>query len=122
MSVIDKLKQDFLPRANCLESVLVRMKGSEEEIQIFFRPVANVTQSDKYIPLMQQNKTEGYVELVITRALNEDGSKMFLPKDKSSLMRDVDPDFIVDLGNKILGVDDITAPRFEEERREIEKK
>ena len=37
-------------------------------------------------------------------------------------MKNVDPSFIVDMGNAILQVDNDSAPKVEEERQEIAKK
>jgi len=122
MSVIDQLKADFLPRLNDLKSVKVTLAGSGDEMEIFFRPVANIKQTDKYLPLMQQNKIEGYVELVLNRALDETGRRIFAPKDKQTLMSDIDPEWLTDVGNAILGVDEDEAERIEKESEKAAKK
>ncbi len=104
MSIIDKLKEDFLPKIQEKKNFeYVHEDGTSTKV--YFKTVANAAQTDKYLPLLSENKIEGYVELLMQRALNEDGSKMFKPKDKQALMVNVDPNFLTDVGNAILGVD-----------------
>jgi hypothetical protein len=45
---------------------------------------------------------------------------MFKPKDKPVMMKDVDPEFLTDVGNAILGVD--SEGEANKEVAEIEKK
>lgn len=122
MSVLDDLKEDFAPRAREMKSATVVLSDAGKSVEIYYRAQANVKQTDKYLPLMHQNKIEGYVELIIYRALNEDGTKMFKPKDKNDLMVNVDPGVLTDIGNIILGVDDASQETAEKERLEIAKK
>ena len=58
----------------------------------------------------------------ILLALKADGSKMFAPKDKVDLMKNVDPEFLTEIGNAILGVDEQSAESEQKERQEIAKK
>ena len=120
MSMIEKLKADFLPRTKELEND--KFKLGDDEITVYYSTVANAVQSDKYMPLMVENKIQGYVELLIVRAKNQDGSPMFAPKDKTDLMKNVDPSLIVDIGNKILGADADYAPEAAQESENIAKK
>jgi len=119
MSIIDKLKQDFRPKLTDLKK-FVHKHEDGEETTVYFRSVANAVQTDKYLPLMAENKIEGYVELLLQRALNADKSRMFKAKDKPALMNDVDPEFLTDVGNAILQVDSEGAT--DKETAEIEKK
>ena len=121
MIILEKLKGDFLPKVRELKS-FTYLPGSDEEITVFFKSHASAYQTDKYLPLLSQSKIEGYVELIITRALDAQGGRLFAPKDKVTLMRDVDPDFLTEVGNAILGVDDEGAAEIEKERKEIAKK
>ena len=116
MSVLDDLRADFLPRLKQLKSTTVQLKETGSELTVYFRAVANTVQTDKYLPLMQDNKMEGYVELVLQRALSEDGKRIFMPKDKAVLMKDVDPETIVDIGNAILGMDEETREKEDAEK------
>jgi len=123
MSVIEKLKADFLPRAKEIKSCKIKLSESCEEITVYYRPVVNTVQSDKYMPLLADNKMEGYVELLIARARNEDGrTAMFKPADKADLMKNVDPAHIVEIGNIIIGADVDNGPEAEKEAAEIAKK
>ena len=119
MSIIAKLKTDFLPKVKALKSVVYNFENGESET-VYFRATANDAQTDKYLPLLSENKIEGYVELLLQRALNADKSRMFKAKDKPALMNDVDPEFLTDVGNAILGVDSEGAT--DKEAAEIEKK
>jgi len=121
MSIIAKLKTDFLPKVTALKSVVYNFENGESET-VFFRATANAAQTDKYLPLLSENKIEGYVELILARALNQDGSKMFAPKDKVDLMKNVDPEFLTEIGNAILGVDEQSVESEQKERQEIAKK
>ncbi len=121
MNILDELKKDFIGRAKELDSAEFDLPNGKK-IRIYWSPVANTIQSDKYMPLMQENKLEGYVELLIARARKEDKTPLFKHGDKSELLRNVDPVFIVDVGNKILGADSDYAPKAEAEQAEIEKK
>jgi hypothetical protein len=119
MSIIDKLKEDFRPKLADLKKFKHTHADGEETV-VYFRSVANAVQTDKYLPLLSENKIEGYAELVLQRALNADGSRMFKPKDKPVMMKDVDPEFLTDVGNAILGVD--SEGEANKEVAEIEKK
>jgi len=121
MNILDELKKDFIGRAKELDSAEFHL-GNGENCRVYWSPVVNTIQSDKYMPLMQENKLEGYVELLITRAKNQDRTPMFTRNDKADLMKNVDPVFIVDVGNKILGADSDHSPQAEAEQAEIEKK
>ena len=119
MSIIDKLKEDFRPKITDLKSFKYVHADGDETI-VYFRCTGNAVQTDKYLPLLTENKIEGYVELLLQRALNADKSRMFKAKDKPALMNDVDPEFLTDVGNAILGVDSEGAT--DKEAAEIEKK
>jgi len=119
MSIIEKLKQDFRPKITDLKSFKYTHADGDETI-VYFRSTGNAVQTDKYLPLMAENKIEGYVELLLQRALTADKSRMFKAKDKPALMNDVDPEFLTDVGNAILGVDN--EGEANKEVAEIEKK
>ncbi len=121
MSILEKLKEDFLPKVQDRKSVTYT-HADGEVTEIFFNSAANVSQTDKYLSKLSENKIEGYVELLIARAYDKTGGKMFAPKDKPLLMREVDPEFLTEVGNAILGVDEESAQEIEKETREIQKK
>ena len=69
MSILDQLKADFLPSTKQLEKSTVKLENSDEKVTVYFRTAVNAVQADKYMPLMHENKIEGYVELLLHRAL-----------------------------------------------------
>ena len=101
-TILDKMKSHFLSIDNELRSFDVAALG----ITIYYRPTANCAQTDKYLPEMRAGKMEGYVQLLLTRALNERGGKVFQPEDAHELRVNCDPSIISDIGNKILGADE----------------
>ena len=53
-------------------------------------------QQSKVIELTNQGKTaEALVEMLILRAIDADGKKMFKPVEKTEIMREVDPNVIL---------------------------
>jgi hypothetical protein len=68
----------------------------EWETKIYFKNSVTLKEQSKLIELSSQGKTvEALVESLITKARNEDGSKMFSPMDKVVFMNEVDPDVII---------------------------
>jgi hypothetical protein len=68
----------------------------EWESDIFFKEANTLKEEAKLIELAQQGKTvEALVETLITKARNEDGTKMFGPMDKVVFMNEVDPNVII---------------------------
>ena len=68
----------------------------------------NFAQQNKVIELTNQGKTaEALVEMLILRALDEDGKKMFKAVEKNEIMREVDPNIILKIVT-VMGADDDT--------------
>jgi hypothetical protein len=58
----------------------------------------NFASQSKIIELQQKGQSaEALIEMLIMRALNKDGKKMFRPLEKPILMRDVDPNVILQI-------------------------
>lgn len=56
----------------------------------------NFAQQSKVIELQNSGKTaEALVEMLILRALDEDGNRMFKMAEKTEIMREVDPNVIL---------------------------
>lgn len=115
MSILELAKQHFKDKLDDLQCIEVPEWGDSK---IYFRPTDNVAQRDKYFPLVMDGKQEGFVETIIARALTENGMKLFKPKDKSDLMKNVDPDVIAEVATQILGLqnDDETKEVKEAEK------
>ena len=102
MSILDQAKEHFSGQLQEKKSIEVPEWG----MTIYFRTTDSALQKDKYSNLIQQEKIEGFAELLLVRALDEHGRKKFKPKDKEILMNHVDPQVMLDIGLKILGADE----------------
>ena len=86
----------------------------EWDCKIYFKNSISLKEQSKLIELAQQGKTtEALVESLITKARNEDGTKMFNMPDKVTMMNEVDPGVII----RVVGeINDATS-----EERDLEK-
>ena len=68
------------------------------DLTIYFRPAANFQQQMKVIEYTTKgDNTSAILETIIQRCLNADGSKMFSHADWDVLMREVDPNVLVQI-------------------------
>jgi hypothetical protein len=100
MSVIANAKGHFKTKlTDKLESVEV----PEWETKIFFKGSATLKQTEEVVALHRDNKmAEALAQTLISRGLNEDGSKMFTVADKFDLMNSVDPSVVTRVATIIL--------------------
>jgi hypothetical protein len=92
--VLDKAKSHFADIANKgMDSVEV----PEWDTTVYWKVGGlNFASQSKVIELQQQGKTaEALVEMLIMRALTEDGKKMFKLAEKTVIMNAVDPNVIL---------------------------
>lgn len=69
----------------------------------------NFAQQSKVIELTNAGKTaEALVEMLILRAIDADGKKMFKPVEKTEIMREVDPNVILKIVTAMGAGDDDT--------------
>jgi len=88
----------------------------EWDAKIFFKSSITLKEQSKLIELSSQGKTvEALVESLITKARNEDGTKMFTAMDKVVFMNEVDPQVIIRV------VAEINETTSEDSLDEIEK-
>jgi hypothetical protein len=81
----------------------------EWETDIYFRESNTLKEEAKLIELAQQGKTvEALVETLITKARNQDGTKMFTPMDKIVFMNEVDSNILI----RIVGEMNIANSQF----------
>ena len=74
----------------------------------------NFAQQSKVIELTNAGKTaEALVEMLILRAIDADGKKMFKPVEKTEIMREVDPNVILKIVTA-MGEGDEDAPTAED--------
>ena len=103
MSVIANAKGHFKTK---LTDKLEWVECPEWETKIYFKGSATLKQTEEVVALHRENKVaEALAVVLISRALNEDGSKMFTVADKFDMMNSVDPDVVTRLATHILNVE-----------------
>lgn len=112
MSVLNNAKTHF---KGVIGGDLVSIDVEEWKTKIYFKPSATLKQTEAIIALHSEGKlAEAMATVLIIRALNEDGSKMFVGADKYDLMNNVDPLVITRVSSEILD--------YEPEIEDIKKK
>jgi Asp-tRNA(Asn)/Glu-tRNA(Gln) amidotransferase B subunit len=100
MSVIANAKGHFKTKlTDKLESIDV----PEWDTKIYYKNSATLKQTEEVVALHRENKmAEALAQTLISRALTEDGKKMFTVADKFDLMNQVDPDVVTRIATHIL--------------------
>ncbi len=100
MSVIANAKTHFKTK---LTDKLEWVECPEWKTKIYFKGSATLKQTEEVIALHRENKVaEALATVLVSRALNEDGTKMFTIADKFDLMNNVDPEIITNMATHIL--------------------
>jgi Asp-tRNA(Asn)/Glu-tRNA(Gln) amidotransferase B subunit len=100
MSVIANAKGHFKTK---LTDKLEWVDCPEWDTRIYFKGSATLKQTEEVVALHRENKVaEALATVLISRALNEDGSKMFTVADKFDLMNQVDPEVVTRIATHIL--------------------
>lgn len=100
MSVIANAKGHFKTK---MTDKLESFEVPEWECKIYFKGSATLKQTEEIVALHRENKVaEALAQVLISRALNEDGSKMFTVADKFDLMNSVDPEVVTRIATHIL--------------------
>lgn len=78
------------------------------DVKVYFKPSITLREQSRLIELATQGKTvEALVETLITKARNEDGTKMFTIADKMTFLNEVDPAVII----RVVGeINDVNGP------------
>tara|TARA_Y100000034_G_scaffold96486_1_gene117499 strand:+ start:132 stop:488 length:357 start_codon:yes stop_codon:yes gene_type:complete len=98
MSAIESIKAHYRSKlAGGLGSVDVPEWGTETEpLRIWFKSATNPKTQEKLAKLFNESKPiEAAVEALIIRALNEDGTAMFVPANRRELMNHCDVDILI---------------------------
>jgi hypothetical protein len=91
--ILDKATAHF---RNRIGGEMRKIHVPEWECDIYFKSSNTLKEEAKLIELAQQGKTvEALVETLITKARNQDGTKMFTLPDKMIFMNEVDPQVII---------------------------
>ena len=100
MSVIANAKGHFKTK---LTDKLEMIDVPEWDTKIYYKGSATLKQTEEVVALHRENKVaEALDAVLISRALNEDGSKMFTVADKFDMMNSVDPDVVTRIATAIL--------------------
>jgi hypothetical protein len=93
MTVLENATKHFRAK---LGSNLKSIEVPEWETKIYYKDVITLKEQSKLVELATQGKTvEALVETLITKARNEDGTKMFQVADKVVFMNEVDPNVLI---------------------------
>jgi hypothetical protein len=93
MTVLDNATKHFRAK---ISGNLKSIDVPEWETKIYFKDVITLKEQSKLVELATQGKTvEALVETLITKARNEDGSRMFQSADKIVFMNEVDPNVLI---------------------------
>lgn len=91
--VLDRATAHFREK---IGGAMRKINVPEWECDIYFKESNTLKEEAKLIELAQQGKTvEALVETLITKARNEDGTKMFNQMDKVVFLNEVDPAIII---------------------------
>jgi len=111
MTVLDNATKHFRTK---LSGALKSIEVPEWETKIYFKDVITLKEQSKLIELATQGKTtEALVETLITKARNEDGTRMFQTADKVVFMNEVDPEILVRVVGEINNVERASTEEIE---------
>jgi hypothetical protein len=103
MSILQKATQHFRAK---LDGSLEKITVPEWESDIYYYPTTPLKDESSILKLQQEGKTvEALVQSLIVKCRNADGSKMFAPADRVTLLNEVDPKIIIRVAGQINGVD-----------------
>ncbi len=102
-TAIDKVVGHFRTK---LSGNLQKHHVEEWGMDVYYRPITTLKQEAKIVELSSQGKSvEALVETIIQKALDENGSPLFKPLDKTVLMNEADPKIVLDLARVLNGSD-----------------
>ena len=95
MNILDRAKADFREKlSNGLVCVEVPEWGEDDEpAKLYFKPYLSLTEQAQAEKLTEEG-VKGLAGLLIMRALDEEGNKVFPKTSERELMNSVDPDVI----------------------------
>ena len=110
---IEKMTQHF---RNKLGGELKSVVVPEWDLTIYFKETITLKEQSKLIELATSGKTtEALLETLITKSRNVDGTRMFQPADKITMMNEVDPQVLIRVVGEInnFNIDTLTADELE---------
>jgi hypothetical protein len=89
-----------------INSALKKIDVPEWELDIYYKTTSTLKEQSKIVELSQKGATvEALVETLLMKARNEDGTRMFVPADKTVLMNEADPDVLIRVVSEMNDVD-----------------
>jgi hypothetical protein len=103
MSLLDNAVAHF----SGVDATLHKVHVDEWDGDVWFKASASMSgvQYNKFQKYIQQADYEALVEILILRARNEDGTKMFTGADRKTLMYRVSPDVVNTVVTNMFAVD-----------------
>jgi len=81
---------------------LMHYHCEEWGIDIYYKATASLAVENRIMALQQQGKTaEALVESVISKALDQNGDRLFKSTDRPAFLNEVDPQVIITLATKL---------------------
>lgn len=103
MSAIENAVKHFRSK---LDGSLEKFSVPEWECDVYYTHSSTMKEEAAILKLQQEGKTvEALVQSLITKARNSDGTAMFKPADRASLMNEVDPKVIIKVAAAVNGAD-----------------
>lgn len=78
-----------------LRSVTVKFDG-ENPVEVYFKDM-NLYQMDILDKAREKGSVEALVTQLVVRALDENGDRMFTEKDRSKILREFEPDAVIEV-------------------------
>jgi len=101
MSVIDNARKHF----DSLETRIIEVPewGEDEDnpLKIYCKPIT-LSETSKFMKLSQDDEVQLLVYVLIYKALNEAGEKLFTIADKKALLEKVDRDVLIRVSGEMM--------------------
>ena len=105
--ILEKAKSHF---AEAVSGELKEYHVEEWDTTIYYKKGTNFAQEAKVIELQNAGKTaDALVQVLINRALDKDGKRIFTDHEKPVLMNSVDPSVILKIVGKMNEGDSLTV-------------
>ena len=104
MGILDHAAEAFKNRP--VREIEVQEWGTDEGALIIYVKPLTLQEQQKVFKFSQGSELEAMAQIIIMKALNSNGDKLFTVKDKHTLMNSVDPTVVITIATDILGEGD----------------
>lgn len=84
-----------------------------EGVTVYWRQ-ENMAQRSRYYSGLLTRDIEAFVDVILHRALNAQGGRLFKPEQREQILKGTDPDVIMEMANAILADAEGSEKEFEE--------